>query len=45
MQKSSNCHFMYGERTHTDTTKKIEESYENQEQIQVEILLYKKNSK
>ena len=45
MQKSSTCSFMYGELTDRDTVTKVEESFENQEQVQVEILLYKKNSK
>lgn len=44
MQKSSTCSFMYGELTNTDTVTKLEESLEKQEQEQVEILLYKKNS-
>ena len=45
MQKSCTCRFMYGELTDKDTVKKVEETFENQEQIQTEILLYKKNSK
>ena len=45
MQRSSNCTFMYGELTNQDTVIKIEEAFEEQEQIQVEVLLYKRNSK
>ena len=45
MQKPSNCCFMYGELTNKDTVAKIEKGFEEQEQEQVEILLYKKNSK
>ncbi|CAC5372076.1 KCNH5 [Mytilus coruscus] len=43
MQKSSTCSFMYGELTDKDTVIKIEESFEELEQTQVEVLLYKKN--
>ncbi|KAK2165118.1 hypothetical protein NP493_1380g00001, partial [Ridgeia piscesae] len=42
MQKSSSCSFMYGDLTNTDVIKQIEQSFEKQEQEQVEILLYKK---
>ena len=45
MQKSSTCRFMYGELTDKDTVLSIEEALDRQEQIQVEMLLYKKNSK
>ena len=45
MQKSSTCRFMYGELTDADTIRKIEEALDMQEQAQVEVLLYKKNSK
>ena len=44
MQKSSTCSFMYGELTNSETVHKLEEALERQEQEQVEILLYKKNS-
>ncbi|CAH1791097.1 unnamed protein product, partial [Owenia fusiformis] len=43
MQKSSTCTFMVGDLTDKDTMKKIDKAFEDQEQIQVEILLYKKN--
>jgi len=33
---------MYGDLTNTDVIKQIEQSFEKQEQEQVEILLYKK---
>lgn len=45
MQKSSTCSFMYGELTDKDTVIKIEQSFEELEQTQVEVLLYKKNRK
>ncbi len=45
MQKSSTCRFMYGELTDKETVTKVEEGLDTQEQRQVEILLYKKNSK
>ncbi|KAL4237378.1 Potassium voltage-gated channel subfamily H member 5 [Mactra antiquata] len=45
MQKSSTCSFMYGDLTDKTTIKKLEEAFENLKQEQVEILLYKKNSK
>lgn len=44
MQKSCRCAFMYGEMTDRASIAKIEGSLENHEQMQVEILLYKKNS-
>ena len=44
MQKSSTCGFMYGELSNPETIQKIDASFEEQEQEQVEILLYKKNS-
>ncbi|XP_054709399.1 potassium voltage-gated channel protein eag-like [Uloborus diversus] len=43
MQKSCRCVFMYGELTDRQSIIKIEQSLENHEQMQVEILLYKKN--
>ncbi|XP_064623498.1 potassium voltage-gated channel subfamily H member 1-like isoform X2 [Lineus longissimus] len=43
MQKSSTCSFMYGELSDQETVTKIEAAFENQEQEQLEILLYKKN--
>ena len=45
MQKSSTCSFMYGDLTDRTTIKKLEEAFEKLSQEQVEILLYKKNSK
>ena len=45
MQKSSTCSFMYGDLTDRSTIKKLEEAFEKLSQEQVEILLYKKNSK
>ena len=45
MQKSSTCKFMYGELSNKDTITKVEDALDQQEQEQVEILLYKKNSK
>lgn len=43
MQKSSTCSFMYGDLSDKETVDKIESSFEDMEQTQVEILLYKKN--
>ncbi|KAL5008520.1 hypothetical protein ScPMuIL_014101 [Solemya velum] len=43
MQKSSTCGFMYGDLTDKETVKKIEAVFEELNQEQVEILLYKKN--
>ncbi|XP_015925684.1 potassium voltage-gated channel protein eag [Parasteatoda tepidariorum] len=43
MQKSCRCAFMYGEHTDRMSISKVEHSLENHDQIQVEILLYKKN--
>ena len=45
MQRSSSCNFMHGELTDKDTTRKIDAAFEDMEPEQVEILLYKKNSK
>ncbi|GIY49385.1 potassium voltage-gated channel protein eag [Caerostris extrusa] len=45
MQKSCRCAFMYGELTDRSSILKVEHSLENHDQMQVEILLYKKNSK
>lgn len=44
MQKSSTCGFMYGDLTDKETVKKIEAVFEELNQEQVEILIYKKNS-
>ena len=44
MQKGSTCGFMCGELTDKDTMSRINDSLENQEQMQLEVLLYKKNS-
>lgn len=44
MQKSSTCRFMYGELTDKETVMMIEDAFDRQDQVQVEILLYKKNS-
>lgn len=43
MQKSSTCSFMYGDLSDKDTVEKVEMAFEDMEQTQVEILLYKKN--
>jgi hypothetical protein len=40
MNKSSTCNFMYGELTNIETQTKLRDAFE-----QVEVLLYKKNSK
>ena len=38
------CAFMWGELTNRETMKRLEETLENQEQEQFEVLLYRKNS-
>ena len=45
MNKSSTCNFMYGELTSNDTQAKIRDALENCHIEQVEVLLYKKNSR
>lgn len=45
MTKSSTCSFMYGELTNMETQTKIRDALENCHIEQVEVLLYKKNSK
>jgi hypothetical protein len=45
MSKSSTCSFMYGELTNVETQIKIRDALENCHIEQVEVLLYKKNSK
>jgi hypothetical protein len=45
MNKSSTCNFMYGELTNAETQTKIRDALENCHIEQVEVLLYKKNSK
>ena len=44
MQRGANCSFMAGELTNRETIRRIDSCLENNEQEQVEILLYKKNS-
>lgn len=45
MNKSSTCSFMYGDLTASDTQSKIRDAVENLHIEQVEVLLYKKNSR
>ena len=45
MSKSSTCSFMFGELTNGETQAKIRAALENCHIEQVEVLLYKKNSK
>ncbi len=45
MQRSAKCSFMYGDLTDKETIQKVEEAFEKQEPEQVELLIYKKNSK
>lgn len=45
LSKSSTCNFMYGELTTLETQTKIRDALENCHIEQVEVLLYKKNSK
>lgn len=45
MTKTSTCSFMYGELTNTETQTKIRDAMENCHIEQVEVLLYRKNSK
>ncbi len=45
MQKSSTCNFMYGDLTDKETIKKVEKAFEDQTPLQVELVIYKRNSK
>lgn len=45
MSKSSTCSFMYGDLTNDETQTKLRDALENCHVEQVEVLLYKKNSK
>lgn len=45
MQQSSMLRFMWGESTDPETCKKMEEAFNKQEMLQVELLLVKKTSK
>ena len=45
MQKTSTCQFMVGELTDRATSEHFASAFEQQEQEQVELLLYKKTSK
>ena len=45
LNKTSACSFMYGELTNAETQTKIRDALENCHIEQVEVLLYKKNSK
>ena len=44
MQRGANCSFMAGELTNRETIRRIDVCLDSNEQEQVEILLYKKNS-
>lgn len=44
MQRPALCPFMHGDLTNGDTLGRLENAFENFEQEQVEILLYKKGS-
>ncbi|XP_054758393.2 potassium voltage-gated channel subfamily H member 1-like [Lytechinus pictus] len=43
MQRSSTINFMYGELTNQDGVKAVQEAFEKQEAVQVELLIYKKS--
>jgi len=45
MQKSSLCSFMWGDLTSDETKKKVEDALKNNHAENVEVLIYKKNSK
>lgn len=45
MQQSSMLRFMWGESTDAESCKKMEEAFQKQEMLQVELLLVKKTSK
>ncbi len=45
MQKSSTCSFMWGELTDNDIKDKVEAAFKNTSSENIEILIYKKNSK
>ena len=45
MQKSSTCSFMWGELTDDETKAKVEEAFKKNHAENLEVLIYKKNSK
>jgi potassium voltage-gated channel Eag-related subfamily H member 5 len=45
MQKSSLCSFMWGDLTSDETKNKVEDALKNNHAENVEVLIYKKNSK
>jgi PAS domain-containing protein len=45
MLKSSTCSFMWGELTDDETKKKVNEAFKNNHAENLEVLIYRKNSK
>ena len=45
MQKSSTCSFMWGELTSEDIKRKVEQAFRTTSSENIEVLIYKKNSK
>ena len=45
MQKSSTCSFMWGELTDEDTKTKVDQAFKKTHAENIEVLIYKKNSK
>ena len=45
MQKSSTCSFMWGELTDDETKSKVSQAFQNNRAENLEVLIYKKNSK
>ena len=45
MQKSSTCSFMWGELTDDDTKLKVDQAFKKNHAENLEVLIYKKNSK
>lgn len=45
MQKSSSCSFMWGDLTDQQTKIKVDQAFKNNHAENIEVLIYKKNSK
>lgn len=45
MQKSSSCSFMWGDLTDEETKKKVDQAFKNNHAENIEVLIYKRNSK
>jgi hypothetical protein len=45
MQKSSTCSFMWGDLTDSETKSKVDQAFKKNHNENIEVLIYKKNSK